>query len=176
MITTEKIGRRTYLNGNTYAHRDLMRSKGCTWDPDKKAWWTGSTEKAAEIVAEIGTTSTEKRSEKLDEHEKCLTGKAEYKGKTYYLTGAITRDGNKQMLAFLDGSAKFWADRSLVRTLKAYQSPKSLASLRSFAASVKEHGQLEEGYYFRKGEVLASGCSECSRRGTMCPRCYHDYE
>ena len=173
MVTTEKVGRRTYITGNTFAHRDLMRSKGATWDPEKKAWWTGSPTKADEIVTEIGSAAPA-LSQGLNEREACLTGKAEYQGHTYYTTAAVTRDGAKQLLAFTDGSAKFWADRALVKILKTYESPKSLVSISAFRHNAG--GLLEDGYYKKNGHVLSKGCYECRRAGRMCTSCHYDYE
>lgn len=39
-ITTTKIGRRHYLQGNTYPVKDRIKAAGCNWDPERKQWWT----------------------------------------------------------------------------------------------------------------------------------------
>jgi hypothetical protein len=41
-ITVERVGRRSYLRGDTLAVRGLLRNGGCTWDADSRAWWIGS--------------------------------------------------------------------------------------------------------------------------------------
>ena len=64
-----------------------------------------------------------------------------------------------------------------MKILKAYDRPQTIRRLREYADhQTVGSGRLEEGYYLRGGEVLASGCSECSRLGRMCASCQHDYE
>lgn len=50
-ITTERVGRRTYVRGATYPIRDALRGAGAHWDADEKAWWIGSDEVATAIAA-----------------------------------------------------------------------------------------------------------------------------
>jgi len=38
----EKAGRRVYVQGNTYEHKDALRGMGFKWDPSERAWWTGT--------------------------------------------------------------------------------------------------------------------------------------
>ena len=45
-ITIQTEGRRTYLAGNTYPHRDAIRSIGAHWDADRKMWWTAKRDQA----------------------------------------------------------------------------------------------------------------------------------
>jgi hypothetical protein len=54
-VTVEKIGRRHYLTGDTYAHKDAIRDAGCKWDPDQRSWWTGKAAVAAELVEAIAS-------------------------------------------------------------------------------------------------------------------------
>jgi hypothetical protein len=52
-VTVEKIGRRHYLTGDTYAHKDAIRDAGCKWDPDQRAWWTGNAAVADTLAGKI---------------------------------------------------------------------------------------------------------------------------
>jgi len=50
ITTIETVGRRHYLRGLPYAHKDIARAAGCKWDPDQRCWWTGRTDIAAEVA------------------------------------------------------------------------------------------------------------------------------
>ncbi len=56
-ITVERVGRRSYLRGDTLAVRGLLRDGGCHWDADARAWWIGSPTEA-EALAERARTAT----------------------------------------------------------------------------------------------------------------------
>ncbi len=58
-ITSE--GRRHYLVGDTYPIKGAIRSAGCKWDPERKAWWTGKRETAESIVASVATGAVQAR-------------------------------------------------------------------------------------------------------------------
>jgi hypothetical protein len=45
-MKVEKIGRRYYITGQTYAAKDAIKAAGCKWDPNRRAWWTGKKEVA----------------------------------------------------------------------------------------------------------------------------------
>jgi hypothetical protein len=48
----ERIGRRSYICGATYEHREELKNAGFHWDSEERAWWVGS-KSEAENVAEI---------------------------------------------------------------------------------------------------------------------------
>jgi hypothetical protein len=56
-ITIQSEGRRHYLIGDTYPIRSAVKSAGCKWDPDRKAWWTGKYETAEELLGNVGSGS-----------------------------------------------------------------------------------------------------------------------
>lgn len=192
-ITIQTEGRRTYLSGNTYPHRDAIRNIGAHWDAARKMWWTAKHEAAEQLVARLNQAQPAQSGDSKaprDGLDSIVAGRAEYKGRTYYLAGRLgntryddcvgavqTRDGAKYLLYFRDGSSQFWAARDQVRVLKSYDRPQTIRGLREYAERAKQGGdKLESGYYYgRGGEVLASGCSECSRLGRMCSSCEHDY-
>jgi len=49
----EKIGRRHYLRNTPYSAKDKIKSAGCSWDSEQKAWWTGKADVAVALVAEL---------------------------------------------------------------------------------------------------------------------------
>lgn len=51
VITVEREGRRSYLRGDTLSVRGYLRSQGCHWDADAKAWWIGSDDDAQRIAS-----------------------------------------------------------------------------------------------------------------------------
>lgn len=69
-ITVERQGRRSYLRGDTLAVRGLLRSGGCHWDADAKAWWIGSHEAALELAERAKTAEAEAAPAKRRTH--CL--------------------------------------------------------------------------------------------------------
>lgn len=50
-ITVERLGRRSYLRGDTLAVRSYLRGQGCHWDADTRAWWIGSDDEAQRIAS-----------------------------------------------------------------------------------------------------------------------------
>lgn len=59
VITVERVGRRSYLRGDTLSVRGYLRSQGCHWDADAKAWWIGSDTEAQRIAADALSQPTE---------------------------------------------------------------------------------------------------------------------
>ena len=51
VITVERVGRRSYLRGDTLSVRSYLREQGCHWDADGRAWWIGSDADAQRIAA-----------------------------------------------------------------------------------------------------------------------------
>lgn len=76
MTTVEKVGRRHYLRGAPYAERDRLRGAGCNWDPDQKAWWTGKSDVAEDLLARLqDAAETTIRFTRLDTGEWGIRGK-----------------------------------------------------------------------------------------------------
>lgn len=55
-ITLQTEGRRTYLAGDTYPHRDAIRNIGAHWDAARKMWWTAKREQAETLAAQLNQT------------------------------------------------------------------------------------------------------------------------
>jgi hypothetical protein len=189
-ISVQVEGRRAYIVGNTYPVRDAIRAAGAHWDGERKAWWTGKKEEAEQLIARLNQSAAAQSKTPRDGLNSVVAGRAEYKGKTYYIAGRVnrgddsvsavtTQDGAKILLYFRDGSSQFWAARAEVSIVKHYDRPQTIRDLKEYAERAKQGGggRLESGYYYGPGgAVLASGCSNCSRLGYMCRRCEHDYE
>lgn len=120
-------GRRTYILGNTYPIKDQLRAAGCKWDGDRKAWWTGKREVAEQLVAKLnGTaaaTTTPASPAPKEAYDGPVLGKAEYKGRQYYVRwqGTTSRGTDAFRLVTLDGNLDFWADAAACRWTKHYE-------------------------------------------------------
>lgn len=120
-IKIQSEGRRHYILGNTYAIKDQLRSAGCKWDADRKAWWTGKLDVAVGFAgtADAAPDSRPDGDRLTDDSRIC--GKATYKGRGYILVWeGETRRGRACKLGFADGSKVFWADASEVQITKRY--------------------------------------------------------
>lgn len=188
-IATETVGRRTYIRGNTYPHRDALRDAGCHWDGQARAWWIGSADKAAELVASLAPAAAEPAANGGERKEPGLNatvaGRAEYKGKTYYIAGRIdrgdtryddrvhvveTRDGAKVLLYSRDGKLQFWAAREAVSTLKRYDYPQTIRSLREYAEKAKQaRGKAADASGDEDDECHT--CERNFRSGRWAPYC-----
>lgn len=223
MVVIEPAGRRIYLSETPYSARDLIRKSAiCTWDPDKKRYWAGSTkeEQLRDLVAEINgipkesikearslglspdtdpqkviqtlvdqgkqeaadrvKAAVERPKEQEDPHKINLTGKAEYRGRTYYM-GFQTRDGQKvRLLTLPDKEGKyldFWADLSQVTVVKTYEPRTSWNGMRGArSAEVKVYTTLGGIADFLKNPKKSRRvqCQECDawhNQDENCPEC-----
>lgn len=149
-IKVERIGRRSYITGNTYPHKDALRDAGAHWDAEQRAWWIGKEEEADNLVKKLNNNPSVTTDN--DGENTVVAGKATYKGKTYYVAGRIergrtvwkdhvhpiqTRDGKKTLLVLHNGSKTFWADTTELSAMFHYEKPKTIGSLRRFAEGMK---------------------------------------
>lgn len=187
-ISIQSEGRRHYLIGNTYPIKDKLRSAGAKWDADRKAWWTGKKELAEQLAGSAAATtaaavSGDRPASEAPGEDATVAGRAEYKGKTYYIAGRVdrgrthwddrvaaveSRDGSRVLLYFRDGSRSFWAAASELRVLKSYSKPTTIAGLREYAEQAKTHGTDEcrcschrERNAGAPGSTLYDGCDRC---------------
>lgn len=115
-ITTEKVGTRVYVTGNTYAVKSQLKSAGCHWDGHRKQWWIGAT-KASDISTIVsGLADSEPPKQSLADSR--VYGKVEYKGRPYYV---IAIGEQRHRLTVLDGSIDFWADMMKCTWTKRYE-------------------------------------------------------
>lgn len=184
MCELQVEGRRVYITGNTFAIKGKLRDAGAKWDADRKAWWVGSGKKA-DIEAVIGSpvanaaAPVDRPSQGEDQ---VVAGKVTYKGKTYFAAGRVergrthyddrvenicSRDGGRILLVFTDGSSTFWADRTVVQTVKNYDKPQTIGGLKRFALSAKR--LADDGH-----NPPVPGCQDCRNLGHMCRQCEFD--
>lgn len=192
-ITIQTEGRRTYIAGNTYPHRDAIRDIGAHWDAARKMWWTAKRAAAERLAAQINqapqsTAQPQSSSSKTprDGLDSVVAGRVEYKGKTYYLAGRTehgrthwddrvravqTQDGAKYLLYFRDGSSQFWAPRDQVSLIKSYDRPQTIRHLKEFATRAKDGsaGTCDECGASSSGLVTCSDSSGLV--GQCCQRC-----
>lgn len=67
-ITAERVGRRTYLRGDTLSVRSLLRDGGCHWDADARAWWIGDHSAALALIERAASAPAEAAPKKKITH------------------------------------------------------------------------------------------------------------
>ena len=138
----EEVGRRYYVKGKgTYAAKDTLKAQGLSWDSREKAWWTGKKEvaqKALEAALKGSSSSEEGKPSRTDTNR--ILGKAEYKGKSYYIvwSARTSRGTDAFRLLFMDGTKTFWAGARDVRATKTYRKPRTLRELQEYAQAARE--------------------------------------
>lgn len=186
-ITTE--GRRVYVTGDTYPIRETISQCGGHWDGDRKAWWVGTAKKAeieSAIQKQIGQPvqpanaggNQAKEAPGLDAK---IAGRAEYKGKPYYIAGRVvdytdvapvtTRDGAKVLLYARDGSFQFWAARSEVTVTKEYRGATTIRKVQDYAQAVKSGKAGTCAECGRSSTRLITCTDSSSLAGDCCPSC-----
>lgn len=192
MTSLRKEGKRVYFVGAPFSAKDVLKQNGCRWDPDAKQWWTGSAEKAAELLVIVnngngngnadadanagngnGNGNGNDAGASIDRNAAVIIGSAKYKGRTYRLLFyGETKRGLGAKLAFRDGSKVFWADGNAVEVTKRYRSKQSIVGLERFAAEARDgtSGACAEcGYVGHLTEcsdssgVVAGCCGRCAR-------------
>lgn len=178
-VTIEKRGRRYYLRGNTFPIKEQLRSAGCKWDPNERAWWTGKKEIANKFS---GTTPATKSGTKdaAPGQDATVAGRAKYRGKSYYLAGRVqlgrthwddtvasvtSRDRSRTLLYFRDGSRQFWANSALVTTERRYDKPQTIGGLARFAKQMRENDGVHPDACPNCGSL---SCSTAYGRSGLC--------
>lgn len=117
-ITLQIEGRRAYVIGNTFPHKNALKNAGAHWDADRKAWWIGNREKAQELLERLASSAAAAPADApaqdgLKDDDR-VAGKAKYKGKSYLLVWeGETRKGYGYKLSFSDGTKIFWASEGV---------------------------------------------------------------
>jgi hypothetical protein len=171
-MSIETVGSRLYVTGNTYSIKDRLKAIGCHWDAERKQWWIGKAKQAelSAIVSGVAAQATASGYVKPTAEElsdKPCTGKAEYKGKTYYVIGYSERTG-KLHLTTLDCSIDFWASINDVNIVKRYEAREergrygrstgqyryqTVGGIRRFIEQSKQDQQV-----IKSGEIPAGYC------------------
>lgn len=165
MTEIERQGRRYYFRGAPFSARGTFKCGGCHWDANERAWWTGKKDVADELLAELMKQESEPpKPETVDKEREVLRGRAQYKGKTYYLLVSGTKDDGRQYakLCSRDGSMVFWVkDFGQFEIVSTYRSLKSIADLEAYAAR-------------RKREAAGGRCECWCHRSDRCT-CYGSF-
>ena len=169
-LSVERIGRRSYIVGETYSVRTALRDAGAHWDPGRKAWWLGKAADAQALVeryAPRAAAAAAKRDEQSDEQRKAdllardrdaILGRATRNGHTYYLVGQGTGDrGPWVRLLYRDGSRTTFAPADEVQITARYQRPRTLTELQAYAL-----GRSRDDAAFVERRRIGS---ECEARG-----------
>lgn len=111
-IQTERVGRRTYLTGNTFAAKEDIKAAGGHWDPDRKAWWLGDDSKAQAIASAFNTAPAEAKA--TANYRKLDDGSWGVRGRGLKAGGKVTvfkKSGERQdevVKAILSTDAEGW--------------------------------------------------------------------
>jgi hypothetical protein len=143
MFNLESKGRRHYIKGNTFAHKDVLKSMGFKWDGDEKAWWTGKKDDAEAALAKLqgnGASNTQAPAQEGLADKDKIRGKVSYQNKTYLLLwSGHTAKGLGYRIASMDGSKVFWAKNPQeVRVIKYYETFISFGKLKSLRDSYSQ--------------------------------------
>lgn len=184
-VSTQKVGRRIYVTGNTYAIKGELKAAGCSWDANRKQWWIGST-KAKQIEAIVGRLDGKDATpSKQDLADHRCDGKVKYKGRMYFVIGRSQKTG-KLWLTVLDCSIDFWAAESDCVWVKHYSNDsdyrdhQTVGKIRRFIERNKSaQSDGYEGVSHRRaaasGTCRAPGCSQYpDGQGGYCRSCAFD--
>jgi hypothetical protein len=109
-----------------------------------------------------------------------VAGRGVYKGRPCYIAGRVvrgrtpwddrvavveTKDGQRILLYSIDGSRRWWADRSEVLTTKNYMRPRTIRGLRRFTEEARRNGGVHPNACPRCGSLT---CSAAYGRGGLC--------
>lgn len=157
-ISTQQVGQRIYIAGNTYAVKDALKAAGCHWDGERRQWWIGAAkrDKIAGLLALPLPASQDVEAERLRRDRENILGTAKYAGKTYYLVGrGESERGEWVRLMFRDGSKTFFKPASEVEITKTYRRAQTLAGLHEYAER-------------RKREAAGGPCECWCHRSSWC--------
>jgi hypothetical protein len=165
-IITERIGHRTYLRGNTYGVKDLIKAAGGHWDGDEKAWWFGSDERAQEIAAKCATTTPKATAG----WTKLADGTWGLRGQNMTPGGKVTvskRDGAREehvVASILSNDAQGWQ----VATIQKQASSSSRRPSGGFRGNYRGNGGNRAPGGRRCPECGSSSCSKAWNYRDLC--------
>lgn len=156
-ISTSTEGRRTYIVGATYPHRDALRSAGAHWDGSRKAWWLGQRDEAQALVARLSQSEPVTAAANSGPGDDAVVAaRATYRGSSCYIAGRATRqgrrvgvsqvassDGSRVLLYSRDGERQWWGAPSDVDTVRRYDIPQTIGGLRRYAERARAAGGSE---------------------------------
>lgn len=175
MITLERVGRRVYVAGDSYAVRDRLRAAGCHWDAERRQWWIGTAgASAVEAIAADAAAAPAAAAPRGVPDDARVSARVEVEGRRLYLI-ARSGDGRRLRVCSLDGSVDRWVDADAARVLRTYpprryrgrEEHTTIGSLRRFVARQREiEGAARSS---SPAELRAAGWRECWECGRLCP-------
>lgn len=182
-ITFEPQGKRVYVIGNTFPIKSAIKEAGGHWDGERKAWWIGAGKKEDLEKAISGVSQAEAPKEEPEVYDGEVQGKAEYKGRSYFIRWeGTTAKGESFRLVSFDGRLSFWASADQVVVTKRYEAREqrnfygrqnrfskpqfpTIAGIRKFTEDRKAgngRGECTEcGHWGPQGQA----CKECGGEG-----------
>lgn len=175
MIDIKEIGGRFYIGGETYALRDQLRKLGCSWDQDRREWWTANADVAAK-VRQLEPDAAHAGSGGGNE-SRYIYGVGKYRGRSYYIAARRPRDargkpemvtaqdGARMLLYFKDGSSQFWVNSGDVEVTKTYRRSITIDAIQRYLRECRENGGTHPDACPNCG---STGCSAAYGRGGLC--------
>jgi hypothetical protein len=123
-----RIGRRSYISGNTFPVRHALGAAGCHWDGERKAWWIGSRRVGADIVNDLNKGGVPApRSSAISTGARIVRGYAEVEGRRCLL---LQQSGNRLRVSDLAGTCTQWlASTPNIRIVRRFRCPVSIDML-----------------------------------------------
>lgn len=160
-ITIKTEGRRSYITGDTFPHRDALKDGGCHWDGEAKAWWIGSAAKAEALVAAIAAKPP-------------VAPPASYAkiGEEWGIRGVALAKGATVTVRKRDGSSKSETVAEIVETLP---DGTMIAKIAPSAKPTRAGGSYS-GQFRRRGTWTGCSCGSVEEfeRANDCASCRHD--
>lgn len=171
-IGIERVGARVYATGNTFAVKDRLKGMGCHWDADRRQWWIGAVK--AEEMERVLAAAADAPAEPEDTDRVRLYGKAEYRGRTYYVR-ALKQDETAARLVSLDGQVDFWKEigdgPDRARLVKRYPA-RQVGRGRYVRTEYTTLGSIRRFIARQANPATATGrCTECDTYGPLGEYC-----
>jgi hypothetical protein len=161
-ISIETRGRRHYLVGNTYPIKDAIRSAGCKWDAEARAWYSGKREIVEALVGKVSSGAVQPKAS----YSKLADG-----------SWGIRVVGTPAPGSTVTVTTKAGQDKA--ETVVAVLSTTDGVSLCSVAPRAKAARSPSRGYGIRSGgrrTGCACGSIDGQPRDSDCRQCQYDNE
>jgi hypothetical protein len=174
-IGIERVGTRVYVTGYTYPIKDRLKAIGCHPERGQDGqwrWWIGAS-KLAQLEAALDAAADGPAGPE-DTDRVRLYGKAEYRGRTYYVR-ALKQDETAARLISLDGKVDFWKEigdgPDRARIVKRYPA-RQVGQGRYGRTEYTTLGSLRRFIARQADPATASGrCTECDHWGPVGETC-----
>lgn len=133
----ERVGRRSYIVGDTYPHKAAIRAAGGHWDSARRAWWMGSADKAAALIARLGSSAPKAsaRYTKLADGSWGLRGRHLVAGGSVEVRKASGETKTETVASILSTDAQGWQTATIARRASAPRRSGGYRGFRSFRSA-----------------------------------------